>query len=50
VASLDGSVCIRRSSQVAADDAASLGRSLAEQIRRAGGQEILEEIERTELG
>ena len=50
VASLDGSVCIRKSSQGAADEAVSLGRNLAEQIRRAGGQEILQEIERTELG
>jgi len=49
VAGLDGSVCIRRRCQGAPEDAASLGRELAEQIRRAGGQEILDEIARTEL-
>jgi hydroxymethylbilane synthase len=49
VARLDGSVCIRRRCQGAPEDAASLGRGLAEQIRRAGGQEILDEIARTEL-
>jgi hydroxymethylbilane synthase len=50
VASLDGSVCIRKHSQGAPGDAAPLGRKLAEQIRKAGGQEILEEIHQTELG
>ncbi len=49
VASLDGSVCIRKSCQGRPEDAASLGRNLAEQIRQAGGQEILDEIARTEL-
>jgi hydroxymethylbilane synthase len=49
VASLDGSLCIRRRCQGAPEDAASLGRDLADQVRRAGGQEILDEIARTEL-
>ena len=49
VASLDGSVCIRMRCQGAPEDAAWLGRDLSEQIRRAGGQEILDEIARTEL-
>jgi hydroxymethylbilane synthase len=48
VASLDGSVCIRRRCQGAPEDAQSLGRDLAEEVRRAGGQEILDEIARTE--
>ena len=50
VAGLDGSVCIRRRCQGAPGDAVSLGRNLAEQIRRAGGEKILEEIARNELG
>ncbi len=50
VAGLDGSVCIRRDCRGAPEDAASLGTELAEQIRRAGGEQILEEIARTELG
>jgi hydroxymethylbilane synthase len=49
VASLDGSACIRRRCQGSSEDAASLGRELAEEIRQAGGQEILDEIARTEL-
>ena len=50
VASLDGSVCIRRRCHGTAENAVSLGRDLAEQIRRAGGEEILEEIRKSELG
>jgi len=50
VASLDGSVCIRKHCQGAPEDAVPLGRKLAEQIRRAGGQAILKEIQETELG
>jgi len=50
IASLDGSACIRRSCQGASEDAASLGRTLAERIRRAGGQQILEEIQQAGLG
>jgi hydroxymethylbilane synthase len=49
VASLDGSVCIRRRCQGTGEEAESLGRDLAEEIRRAGGQEILDEIARAEL-
>ena len=50
VASLDGSVCIRKHCQGAPENAAPLGRELAEQILQAGGQAILEEIQQTELG
>jgi len=50
VASLDGSVCIRKHCDGAPENAAPLGRELAEQIRQAGGQAILEEIQQTELG
>ena len=50
VASLDGSVCSRKHLQGAPENAAPLGRKLAEQIRKAGGQAILEEIQQTELG
>ena len=50
VASLDGSVCIRKHCQGAPENAAPLGRKLAEQIRQAGGQAILEEIQQTEIG
>jgi hydroxymethylbilane synthase len=49
VASLDGSVCVRKSRQGAPEEAGSLGRELAEEIRQAGGQEILDEIAQTEL-
>jgi hydroxymethylbilane synthase len=50
IASLDGSVCIRKRRQGEPDEAVSLGRDLAEEIRGAGGQAILEAIQRTELG
>jgi hydroxymethylbilane synthase len=49
VASLDGSVCIRRQCRGAPEQARSLGRDLADQVKQAGGQEILDEIARTEL-
>ena len=49
IASLDGSVCIRKDCQGAPEEAATMGRKLAEQILQAGGREILEEIQRTEL-
>ena len=47
IASLDGSVCLRKSSAGPVDQAAPLGRRLAEEILRAGGGKILEEIEKT---
>jgi hydroxymethylbilane synthase len=50
VASLDGSVCIRKRCQGAPEKARSMGKRLAEQIRRGGGQEILEEIQQNMLG
>ena len=48
IASLDGSVCIRRSRSGPPEEAATLGRDLAEEIRAAGGESILEEIRRLE--
>ena len=50
VAGLDGSVCIRRRSQGAPENALSLGRGLADEVARAGGREILEQIEQAEPG
>lgn len=49
VASLDGSECIRKRSRGTAEEARSIGTDLAREVRRAGGEAILEEIARTEL-
>jgi hydroxymethylbilane synthase len=50
VARIDGSVCIRRQRRGPPQDARSIGTTLAQEVRRAGGREILEEIARTERG
>jgi hydroxymethylbilane synthase len=50
VAGIDGSVCIRRQRRGPPQDARSIGTALAGEVLRDGGQEILEEIARTELG
>ncbi len=47
VASLDGSVCIRKSCRGTPEEAPSLGRDLAEQVLQAGGRAILDEVART---
>jgi len=45
VASVDGSLCLRRASTGSPTDAERLGRELAQQILDAGGREILEAIQ-----
>jgi hydroxymethylbilane synthase len=50
IANLDGSACIRRSCLGEPEKAEGLGKSLARKILRAGGEDLLEEIRRTELG